>query len=97
MNWTKFANRAALAAALFLTLAAGTCENGKVNMKVVLERMPAHYRQCAERVVVLPKGDITFAEAKRLLVKLRESELRQNRCLKGAIAWADAQFNAYAK
>ena len=93
MNLRNFA-RAVLVVAL-LGLTAGQCENK--DLRFVLERMPDHYRACAAKVVVIPDGPLTYKQLLGLLTDLRKSELRQNRCLKGAIAWADAQASAYTK
>lgn len=78
---------------LLLTLTAAQCENRDV--RFVLERMPDHYRVCAEKVVHIPDGPLTYKQLLGLLAELRKSELKQNRCLKGAIAWSDAQVNAF--
>lgn len=67
----------------------------KQDVRFVLDRMPSHYRQCAEKVVAIPGGPLTYSDLLGLLAKLRKSELKQNRCLKGAIAWSDAQVNAF--
>jgi len=74
-------------------LMAGTCE--QKDYRYVLEKMPAHYRECAEKVVKIPDGPLTYKQLLSLTIELRKSEQRQNLCLKGAIAWADAQWNAY--
>jgi len=74
-------------------LMAGKCE--QKDYRYVLEKMPDHYRQCAEKVVSIPDGPLTYKQLLTLTVELRKSERRQNRCLKGAIAWADAQWSAY--
>jgi len=78
---------------LFLTLTAGQCENK--DARFVLERMPDHYRQCAERVVVIPDGPLTQKQLLALLVDLKKGYDGKDRCLKGAIAWSDAQVDAF--
>jgi hypothetical protein len=92
MNLKSFA-KLGLVVALAHILMAGSCE--KQDLRYVLEKMPAHYRQCAEKVVKIPEGPLTYQQLLDLTIKLRQSEKTQNRCLKGAIAWADAQWNAY--
>jgi hypothetical protein len=82
-----------LLALLATGLMAANCENK--DYRYVLEKMPAHYRACAEKVVKIPDGPLTYQQLLVLTAELRKSELRQNRCLKGAIAWADAQWGAY--
>ena len=91
MTLRNFARAVPFAALIALT--AGQCENK--DYRFVLERMPDHYRACAVKVVKIPDGPLTYRQLLGLLTELRKSELRQNRCLKGAIAWADAQANAY--
>jgi uncharacterized OsmC-like protein len=76
-------------------LMAGVASCEKKDYRFVLEKMPAHYRQCAEKVVKIPEGPLTYTQLLDLTIKLRQSEKTQNRCLKGAIEWADAQWNAY--
>jgi hypothetical protein len=92
MNLRNFA-KLGLMVALAHMLMAGSCE--KQDLRYVLEKMPTHYRQCAEKVVKIPEGPLTYQQLLDLTIKLRQSEKTQNRCLKGAIAWADAQWNAY--
>jgi hypothetical protein len=94
MNLKSFA-KLGLVVLLAPALMAGitTCE--KKDYRFVLEKMPAHYRQCAEKVVKIPEGPLTYQQLLDLTIKLRQSEKTQNRCLKGAIAWADAQWTAY--
>lgn len=82
-----------LLALLATGLMAANCETK--DYRYVLEKMPAHYRECAEKVVSIPDGPLTYQQLLVLTAELRKSELRQNRCLKGAIAWADAQWGAY--
>jgi hypothetical protein len=96
MNLKSFAKlglRLGLLGALSTMLMAGSCE--KQDLRYVLEKMPVHYRQCAEKVVKIPEGPLTYSQLLDLTIKLRQSEKTQNRCLKGAIEWADAQWNAY--
>ena len=92
MNLTSFAR--GLLVIVAFALMAGQCENR--DYRFVLEKMPAHYRQCAEQVVTVPKGPLTYKQLLNLTIQLRQSELKQNKCLKGAIAWADAQWKAYS-
>jgi hypothetical protein len=94
MNLKSFA-KLGLVVLLAPALMAGmaTCE--KKDYRYVLEKMPTHYRQCAEKVVKIPEGPLSYQQLLDLTIKLRQSEKTQNRCLKGAIAWADAQWNAY--
>ena len=89
MNLKIFASLAILATGLM----AADCE--KKDFRFVLEKMPAHYRACAEKVVNIPDGPLTYKQLLRLTVELRKSELKQNRCLRSAIAWADAQYRVY--
>lgn len=91
MNLKTFASLAIIATGLM----AADCE--KKDFRFVLEKMPDHYRQCAEKVVNIPDGPLTYKQLLTLTVELRKSELKQNRCLKGAIAWADAQWSTYYK
>jgi hypothetical protein len=93
MSLGSFA-KAGIVAALSTMLMAGSCEKNK-DYRFVLEKMPTHYRQCAEKVVKIPEGPLTYSQLLDLTIKLRQSETTQNRCLKGAIEWADAQWNAY--
>ena len=92
MNLRSCARALVLVAAFGLM--AGTCEQNK-DYRYMLEKMPAHYRACAEKVVKIPDGPLTYKQLLSLTAELRQSEQRQNRCLKGAIAWADAQWSAY--
>lgn len=92
MNLRSFA-KLGLAAVMATMLMAGSCENK--DLRFVLEKMPQHYRECAEKVVKIPDGPLTYAQLLDLTIKLRQSEKAQNACLKGAIAWADAQWNVY--
>jgi len=64
-------------------------------MRFTLEKVPNEYRVCASKVVDLPDGPLTLAQLSNLSAKLRRSELKQHTCLKGVIAWADAQHRAY--
>lgn len=84
------------ASLLLLTFLLVGCNENK-DYRYVLEKMPAHYRACAEKVVKIPDGPLTYKQLLHLTAELRKSEQRQNRCLKGAIAWADAQWSAYYK
>lgn len=63
--------------------------------RFMLEKMPAEYRKCAAEVVTIPKGPISQKDLIRLTAELKAYGHRQNRCLRGAIAWADAQWKAY--
>ncbi len=88
--------RAAVAAALTCTLMAGKCE--PIDTRAALERVPQAYRACFDTIVRIDDyesgGKIAWADAKRLIADLRASELRLQRCGKGAIAWVDAQHAA---
>ena len=91
----KIFAKAALVPVLFLTLAAGQCENKDV--RFVLDRMPDHYRQCAAKVVEIPDGPLTQKQLLSLLVELKKGYDGKSRCLNGAIAWSDAQVDAFNK
>jgi len=86
-------NKLWLLPVLFLTLTAGQCE--QKNARFVLDRMPDHYRQCAAKVVVIPSGPLTQKQLLELLVELKKAYNGKDRCLKGAIAWSDAQVDAF--
>jgi hypothetical protein len=82
-----------LLAVVLLTLTAGQCENRDV--RFVLKKMPDHYRQCAAAVVHIPDGPLTQKQLLGLLVTLKKAYDGKDRCVKGAIAWSDAQVDAY--
>lgn len=88
--------RSAVVAVLACTLMAGKCE--PVDTRAALERVPQAYRACFDTIVRIEdyetNGKISWRDAKRLIVDLRASELRLQRCGKGAIAWVDAQHAA---
>ena len=79
----------------FLIVCLAGCQ--KTDYRFVIEKMPADYRACAARVVpeINKPGPITQKELLLYAAKLKRYAHTQNRCLKGAIKWADAQYRAY--
>lgn len=98
MNWTICVNRAVLAAVLFLALTAAKCDDQGVSARYALEKVPDEYRACFDKIVDVKAyqtgGKIAWKDAQRLIVDLRASELRLQRCGKSAVAWVDAQHSA---
>ena len=101
MNLTNFnsgAIKLGLLAVLATGLMAAQCEKNP-DVRWVLERMPTEYRQCA--AVAVPEinrsGPVTQKDLIRYTAKLKQYGGEQNRCLKGAVSWADAQWSAYNK
>lgn len=76
-------------------LMAAKCE--QQDLRFVLKKMPTEYRQCAAQVVpqINKPGPITQKDLILYTAELKKYAGTQNRCLKGAINWADAQWNAY--
>jgi hypothetical protein len=98
MNWKTCANRGALCAVLFLALTAAKCDDQGVTARYALEKVPDEYRTCFAKIVDVKAyetgGKIAWKDAQRLIVDLRASELRLQRCGKSAVAWVDAQHAA---
>jgi hypothetical protein len=82
-----------IAACLLVVFLAG-CQQ---QFQFQLEKMPAEYRACAAKVVpqINKKGPITRGELILAYAKLKRYAHSQNRCLRGAVSWADAQYRAY--
>ena len=80
---------------LGFVLMAATCE--QQDLRFVLKKMPTEYRECAAKVVpqINKPGPVTQKELILYTAELKKYAGTQNRCLKGAINWADAQWNAY--
>lgn len=87
--------RLAVIPVLMLPLMAAKCESQ--NVRFVLKRMPQYYRTCAAKAVTIPDGPLTQRQLLGLLVTLKKAYNGKDRCLKGAIAWSDAQVTAYNK
>ena len=63
-----------------------------------LEQVPREYRSCAAAVMPsLANRAITQKELILAYASLKRYAGTQNRCLKGLLAWADAQHSAYYK
>lgn len=87
MSFVKFAS-----AAIVLFLLTGCNQDTKFS----LEKMPQEYRDCASRVVPeLKKGSLTSRELILAYAELKRYAHTQNACLRGAIKWADAQYQTY--
>lgn len=95
MDLKTFARSVLLLVVVILLLAPLMGCQHMQNVRFSLERVPKEYRDCASKVTTIPDGPLTLAQLSALSVKLRKSELKQNRCLKGVIRWADAQERAY--
>ncbi len=76
-----------------LTLLSGCKEQN--DYRFVLERIPAHYKSCFEQIVRIPDGPLSKKQLLTLVMDLRKSELRLQRCGRGAVKWVEAQHNAY--
>ncbi len=63
--------------------------------RFVLERIPVHYKSCFEQIVRIPDGPLSKKQLLTLVMDLRKSELRLQRCGRGAVKWVEAQHNAY--
>ncbi len=77
-------------------LMAAQCEQSK-DFRFVLEKMPKVYLECASKVVPGLKGSgrVSQADLLRYTATLKKYAHSQNRCLRGAVAWSQAQYNAY--
>ena len=86
MTYAKFAS------AILLLLLVGC----KQDTSFSLEKMPQEYRDCASMVVPeLKRGQLTTKELVVAYAKLKRYANSQNACLRGAIKWADAQYQTY--
>lgn len=92
MTSTAYASAVAI---LAIGLMAATCEDK--NLRFVLEKMPQEYRACAAEVVPEINGTsrVTQKDLIEYTARLKKYAGKQNRCLRGAVAWADAQWNVY--
>jgi|SRR5581483_3750781 len=89
--------KAALALALFMTLAAGTgCDPKIVPAGVKLPHAPAHYAACFSKLTAIPIGSLTREKVIELVARLRQSELAKSRCGKDLRDWYDTVRVAYA-
>ena len=83
---------------LMAVLAAGllACEKQK-DYRFLIERMPTAYRECAAKVVPELKatGRVSQADLLRYVSTLKQYTHSQNRCLRGAVAWSEAQYQSY--
>ena len=87
---------AALACAMAFGLA-GCNQERTVRVSFLLERAPKEYRQCRDQVEpTLPK-EIPWKDVPVYLAEFKKYGRDQNRCVRGLINWADAQYAAYAK
>ena len=86
--------RSAISVSLLCLLLAGCNPNQKI---FDLERIPQTYRDCAAEVIpeLRRGGKVSLNELARYTARLKAVAHRKDACLKGAIAWADAQWKAY--
>lgn len=67
-------------------MASCASSNGYVKpQKVVLPDLPPHIKPCVSRITKIPKSAKSIKDTRRLIVKLRRSELSKSRCGKQAI------------
>jgi hypothetical protein len=96
MQYARDISRAALIVLVIYLITVGLTGCQK-QIQFQLERMPSEYRACAAKVVpqINKKGPITQRELIEAYAELKRYANSQNRCLRGAVAWADAQYRAY--
>lgn len=97
MLFARNISRAALLLIVMFLITVGLVGCNQQQIKFQLEKMPAEYRACAAKVVpsINKSGPITQRELIEAYAELKRYANSQNRCLRGAVAWADAQYRAY--
>lgn len=98
MRSTRFA-KAVLAAALSLAVVGllGCNQERTVRVSFLLERAPQEYRKCADQVEPTLPREIPWKDVPVYLAEFKKYGRDQNRCVRGLVNWADAQYAAYAK
>lgn len=95
MQYAKDIARVALILLIAYLLVAGLT-GCKRQQTFSIEQVPQEYRTCARRVMpTLPDRRITQQELIIAYAKLKRYAGTTDRCYKGLIRWADAQYEAY--